>query len=55
MLEGTLRYLGEVLADYRNGLRSAGIINDPVKPRVFLREASKGDKSRSKSSLVTAG
>jgi D-3-phosphoglycerate dehydrogenase len=28
MFDGTVRYLGEVLAEYRNGLRSAGIIND---------------------------
>jgi D-3-phosphoglycerate dehydrogenase len=38
MLDGTVRYLGEVLAEYPNGLRSAGIINDPIKPRVLLRE-----------------
>jgi phosphoglycerate dehydrogenase-like enzyme len=55
MLDGTVRYLGEVLAEYRNGLRSAGIINDPITPRVLLREHSNGDKSHNKSSLVTAG
>jgi phosphoglycerate dehydrogenase-like enzyme len=55
MLDGTVRYLGEVLAEYRNGLRSAGIINDPIKPKVLLREPSNGDKSHNKSSLVTAG
>jgi phosphoglycerate dehydrogenase-like enzyme len=42
MLDGTLSYLGEVLAEYRNGLRSAGIINDPIKPRVPLREPCVG-------------
>ena len=55
MLDGTLRYLGEVLAEYRNGLRSAGIINDPINPRVLLREPFNGDKSHNKSSLVAAG
>ncbi|WP_353064500.1 NAD(P)-dependent oxidoreductase [Tunturibacter psychrotolerans] len=55
MLDGTLRYLGEVLAEYRNGLRSAGIINDPIKPRVLLRKPFNGDKSHNKSSLVAAG
>ena len=29
MLEGTVRYLGEVLARYRDGLRSEGIVNEP--------------------------
>ena len=55
MLDGTVRYLGEVLAEYRNGLRSAAIINNPIKPRVLLREPSSGDKAHNKSSLVTAG
>jgi len=55
MLDGTVKYLGEVLAEYQNGLRSVGIINDPIKPRVPLREHSDGDKSHSRSSLVAAG
>jgi phosphoglycerate dehydrogenase-like enzyme len=55
MLDGTVKYLGEVLAEYRNGLRSADIINNPIKPRVLLREYSNGDKSHNKGSLVTAG
>jgi len=54
MLDGTVKYLGEVLAEYRNGLRSAGIVNDPINPRVHLREPSDSDKSHNKSSLVTA-
>jgi phosphoglycerate dehydrogenase-like enzyme len=54
MLDGTVKYLGEVLADYQNGLRSAGILNDPTKPRVLLREGSSGDKSHNKISIVTA-
>jgi phosphoglycerate dehydrogenase-like enzyme len=37
MLDGTAKYPSEVLAEYRNGLRSAGIINDPREPRVLLR------------------
>jgi phosphoglycerate dehydrogenase-like enzyme len=55
MLDGTVRYLGEVLAEYRNGFRSAGIVNEPMKPRVLLSEPSKWDKSHNKNSLVTAG
>jgi phosphoglycerate dehydrogenase-like enzyme len=54
MLDGTVKYLGEVLAEYRNGVRSAGIINDPIKPRVLLREPSNGDKTHDKSHLVKA-
>jgi len=55
MLDGTVKYLGEVLAEYQNGLRSASIINDPIKPRVPLSEHSAGDKSHNQSSLVAAG
>jgi phosphoglycerate dehydrogenase-like enzyme len=55
MLEGTVKYLGEVLGEYRNGLRSAGIINDPIKPRLLLRKYSQGDKSHNKGSLAMAG
>jgi len=55
MLDGTVKYLGEVLAEYQNGLRSMSIINDPIKPRVPLREHSDGDKSHNQSSLVAAG
>jgi hypothetical protein len=55
MLDGTVKYLGEVLGEYRNGLRSAGIINDPIKPRVLLRKYSQGDKSHNKGSLAMAG
>ena len=55
MLDGTVKYLGEVLAEYQNGLRSMSIINDPIKPRVLLRNYSNGDKSHNKGSLVTAG
>jgi phosphoglycerate dehydrogenase-like enzyme len=36
-LEGTTKYLGEVLVSYRNGLKSEDFINDPAKPRVPLR------------------
>jgi phosphoglycerate dehydrogenase-like enzyme len=39
MLDGTVKYLGEVLARYRDGLRSEGIVNEPQKPRVPLRES----------------
>jgi phosphoglycerate dehydrogenase-like enzyme len=45
MLDGAVKYLGEALGEYRNGLRSEGIVNEPIKPRVLLREPSIGDKS----------
>jgi phosphoglycerate dehydrogenase-like enzyme len=37
MLAGTVKYLGEVLANYREGVRSEGIVNEPMKPRAPLR------------------
>jgi phosphoglycerate dehydrogenase-like enzyme len=40
MLDGTVRYLGEVLAKYRDRLQSEGIVNAPKTPRVPLRESS---------------
>ena len=39
MLDGTVTYLGEVLANYRDGIRSEGVVNNPPNPRVPLREA----------------
>jgi len=39
MLDGTVSYLGEILAEFRQGMRSAGIVNEPVNPRVPLRES----------------
>jgi phosphoglycerate dehydrogenase-like enzyme len=39
MLDGTVRYLGEVLAKYRDGLRSEGVVNQPSRPRVPLRQS----------------
>lgn len=41
MLDGTVKYLGEVLARYRDGLRLEGIVNEPMNPRVPLRESPK--------------
>ncbi len=41
MLDGTVKYLGEVLARYRDGLRSESIVNEPKNPRVPLRESPK--------------
>jgi phosphoglycerate dehydrogenase-like enzyme len=41
MLDGTVKYLGEVLARYRDGLRSESIVNEPMNPRVPLRESPK--------------
>ena len=37
MLEGSVRFLTKVLENYRKGLRSAGVVNELVKPRVALR------------------
>jgi D-3-phosphoglycerate dehydrogenase len=37
MLEGTVKYLGEVLARYEQGLLPEGVINQPEQPRVLLR------------------
>jgi hypothetical protein len=39
MLDGTVKYLGEVLAKYRDGLLSEGIVNEPKNARVHLRES----------------
>jgi len=39
MLDGTVSYLGEVLAEFREGIRFEGIVNEPANPRVPLREA----------------
>jgi len=36
MLDGTVKYLGEVLAKYRDGLQSEGFVNEPRTPRVHL-------------------
>jgi phosphoglycerate dehydrogenase-like enzyme len=38
MLDGTVKYLVEVLAKYRDGLLSEGIVNQPKNARVHLRE-----------------
>jgi phosphoglycerate dehydrogenase-like enzyme len=39
MLDGTVKYLGEVLAKYRDGLLSEGIVNEPKNARAHLRES----------------
>ena len=39
MLAGTVSYLGNVLAEFRQGVRSAGIVNEPKNPRVPLRDS----------------
>ncbi len=39
MLAGTVKYLGQVLDGYRNGLRPSGIVNEPLEPRVALRNS----------------
>jgi len=38
MLDGTVSYLGGVLAEFRQGIRSGGIVNEPLNPRVPLRD-----------------
>ena len=38
MLEGTVSFLGGVLAAYREGVGSEGIVNEPGEPRVALKE-----------------
>jgi phosphoglycerate dehydrogenase-like enzyme len=37
MLDGSVKFLGEVLEKYRKGLKSAGVLNEPKRPRVELR------------------
>jgi phosphoglycerate dehydrogenase-like enzyme len=39
MLDGTVSYLGDVLADFRQGICPRGIVNKPLNPRVPFREA----------------
>jgi phosphoglycerate dehydrogenase-like enzyme len=39
MLEGTVSYLGKVLIEFRQGIRPAGIVNEPANPRVPLRDS----------------
>jgi phosphoglycerate dehydrogenase-like enzyme len=36
MLEGTVKYLREVLAGYKKGVRPEGAVNEPKEPRVPL-------------------
>ena len=40
MLDGTVSYLGNVLTDFRQGIRPEGIVNEPANPRVPLRMRS---------------
>lgn len=39
MLDGTVKYLSQVLNGYRNGLRPDGVVNEPEEPRVQLLKA----------------
>jgi len=39
MLDGTVSYLGEILGEFRQGIRSGGIVNEPRNPRVPLRDS----------------
>lgn len=38
MLDGTVGYLGNALADFRQGIRPGGIVNEPANPRAPLRD-----------------
>ena len=38
MLDGTVKYLNEVLDRFRKGIRPEGAVNQPDKPRIDLRE-----------------
>lgn len=38
MLEGTVKYLSEVLAKYGKGVRPEGTVNEPKEPRISLRK-----------------
>jgi len=54
MLNGTVNYLGEVLARYRDGLRTDGLVNEPTNPRVPLRELLTESVSRNQALESTA-
>ena len=41
MLDGTVSYLGDVLSEFRQGIRSGSIVNEPGNPRVPLRDSIK--------------
>jgi phosphoglycerate dehydrogenase-like enzyme len=55
MLDGTVKYLGEVLASYRDGVRSEGIVNEPENPRAPLREPDRKKLSSQQSFRTKAG
>jgi hypothetical protein len=38
MLDGTVSYLGDVLAEFWEGIRSGGIVNEPMNPRMPLKK-----------------
>lgn len=41
MLNGTLKYLGEVLAEFRQGTQPQSLVNAPTNPRVTLSDPIK--------------
>jgi phosphoglycerate dehydrogenase-like enzyme len=45
MLQGTVKYLSEVLAWYAKGIRPEGVVNEPKEPRITLREETQIDTS----------
>ena len=55
MLDGTAKYLGEVLTKYQDGWQSEGIVNEPRNPRVPLRESLKGEHLPQQSSRSMPG
>jgi phosphoglycerate dehydrogenase-like enzyme len=40
MLQGTVNYLGEVLARYAEGILPEGVVNQPKHPRISLRKTA---------------
>ena len=54
MLDGTVKYLGEVLASYRDGLQPEGLVNAPRKPRAPLSELLTESVSTNKALESTA-
>jgi phosphoglycerate dehydrogenase-like enzyme len=55
MLDGTVNYVGEVLTEFRQGIRSGGIVNEPTNPRVPLRASTGGERPQAVGSPVHSG
>jgi len=55
MLDGTVNYVGEVLTEFRQGIRSGGIVNEPTNPRVPLRASTGCERPQAAGSPVHSG